>query len=580
MDQPEPSLNAVSSLDVADNATQSATTRLAQNATRTSRWLLCGRLATYVGTIGVSAIWVALDHRSPSWDQSHYLFMALHYWNAFLAGGVHPFIHLVRTIDPGRAPLYSIALMPFGAVFGSSGQSALVLNLFLWAVLLFSVHQIASSFFDKRAGLFAMVLTATVPLIVYLSHQVLQDFMVVTATTLVVMLIVRADFFARRWLSIALGVALGVAALVKVSTLLFDAGPMFICCAQTCRMIIHRQADAQGRRLARSRLLNMAAALTLGAALTLSWYVPNLKPTLEYLQLPFAATSGAVGPSNPIQLGAVLAYTGDVIQSSLSWFIALAGALAAILVVANKVQASRRDGGASRFRPRYRALFLGTWIAIPYLASALSNNHDTRYLVSSLPGVAVLVAGLVVSINSTVVRRAVMGTTAGLCIWQTVSVTLPLPSAVKLPSAIPFSASVGGYSDLPAPKDFSAAMMDYLETRSRANGRMVPERVALLETLPYVNGNTLGYMAYARSDPFIFKDVFRQPAPSLQHTLSTFDFVMFVPPVGEDAYTLGVNGIFARGEVTPQLVSQFSHLEILPAGYGETVEILDNLPSG
>jgi len=122
--------------------------------------------------------------------------------------------------------------------------------------------------------------------------------------------------------------------------------------------------------------------------------------------------------------------------------------------------------------------------------------------------------------------------------------------------------------------------MDYLETRSRANGRMVPERVALLETLPYVNGNTLGYMAYARSDPFIFKDVFRQPAPSLQHTLSTFDFVMFVPPVGEDAYTLGVNGIFARGEVTPQLVSQFSHLEILPAGYGETVEILDNLPSG
>jgi hypothetical protein len=189
-----------------------------------------------------------------------------------------------------------------------------------------------------------------------------------------------------------------------------------------------------------------------------------------------------------------------------------------------------------------------------------------------------MVAGLVLSVESTIVRRAVIGTTAGLCIWQTMSLTLPLPSAVKLPTAIPFSTSVGGYPDLPAPKDFAAAMMTYLESRSRANGRTVPERVALLETLPFVNGNTLGYMAYARSDPFTFSDVFRQPATSLQSTLSTFDFVMYVPPVGEDAYTLGVNGTFARGEMTRQLISQFSHVEILPAGYGESVEILDNLP--
>jgi hypothetical protein len=188
-------------------------------------------------------------------------------------------------------------------------------------------------------------------------------------------------------------------------------------------------------------------------------------------------------------------------------------------------------------------------------------------------------------------RRTVIAATCALLIVQQTSIVLGLGGVPLLPGWVSWPTPYGtavldftsqgiGFDRPPDPpsNDYPTAVVRYLEQRSRGRGGTVSRTIALTETEPYINGNTLTYLAEVRGDPFTFVDVPAQPADRLRETLSRYDFVLYVPTPPVDAHIMAVNAAYAQGEMTPQILADFPHIATFPSAPGEQVSILDRLP--
>lgn len=549
------------------------------------------RASIYAAVIGVGLAFIHADHRPPAWDQAHYLHMTYRYDTSLVTGGVRSFVHELRSIDPGRAPLFSIAMMPFNAVLGSSFKSGELLNLALWPVLLYSVHGIARELFNRKAGIVAMVLAATMPTLIGLSHEVLQDFMVATLTTLSILLMLRTREFERRGASIALGVVLALDPLAKVTAAGYVAAPLGVYIVWTgmsvARELRRRDLRAAGLR----RLGNIAITLGIGGSVALLWYLPNLSATRIYLALATGG-QGVVGNAPPDHgsLRALLAFTVSVVNDGITWLIGLAAIAALLVLLATGVRALIKGHRPDAPPELFRLLFLGTWIAVPWLVVGLSNNWDDRYMASSLPGVAVVVAGLLTAIRLVWLRLAMITATCSLLVVQQTSIVLGLRAVPLLPqqvtaptsfgdAVLDFSSNGTRWNRRPDPpsSDYPTPILAYLEQRSAANSGPAPHTVALLQTEPYINGNTLSYLAEVHNDPLVFVDVFAQPVDQLRETLAHYDFALYVPVPNDSVHLSAVNSDFAQGEVTPQILALFPHSATFPSAPGQEVMVLDRL---
>lgn len=170
--------------------------------------------------------WILLDHTSPSWDQAHYLNVTWQYKQALATGGVGGLIDSIHSIDPGHGPLFTTALLPFFYVLDDLTRSGMVLNLILAPILYLSAGQIAMHLFgDWRARLLTILMVATMPVMVGLYHNVLQDFPLTVIATASLLLMLKTDRFQHRGMSGALGAVLGLGTLTKVT---FPAGGALI----------------------------------------------------------------------------------------------------------------------------------------------------------------------------------------------------------------------------------------------------------------------------------------------------------------------------------------------------------------
>src|SRR5262249_36781575 len=90
-----------------------------------------------------NAVWIFLDHSTPSWDQSYYLTDTLQYRFGFAADGIHGLLSTIHAKDPGHGPLFTTAMLPFFYAFGNSARSGLILNAMLAVVFYIAAGQIA-----------------------------------------------------------------------------------------------------------------------------------------------------------------------------------------------------------------------------------------------------------------------------------------------------------------------------------------------------------------------------------------------------------------------------------------------------
>jgi 4-amino-4-deoxy-L-arabinose transferase-like glycosyltransferase len=525
-----------------------------------------------------NGVWIFIDNSAPSWDQSHYLDVAWQYQQALNYHGFVSFLQTIHHADPSHGPLFTIFILPFFYLFGDSARSGLLLNFALAPILYLSAGEIAMHFTVRwQARLLTIVLVATMPLLVGLYHNDLQDFLLVTITTGSLLLLLKSDRFRRRGICLALGVTMGFGTLTKVTFPLFVLGPLLVVLAWTWVPWFRERLsgyNARGKEFRRT-LLNIVYALCVFLVVTVPWYGPNASATVEYIR---STTSGPLsigaGPSNPYTFHAVFAFTSGVLNEHVSWIVGLVG-IVAILVNISAISAWFRT--PVQTWKLLGAAFLLSWVMVPFASVALAHNQDVRLMAPVFPGIAIIVSGSVTAVRWTGLRLTLISFATLALVYQTVNRVSPLgfnfmPQKATVtidsqPMDMPLASSAPmGYERLPE-GDFAGPVIDYIEAvaKHQTHGELVaPQVICMLESEPVVNSNTFGFVSNVRNDPFTFVNVVMGPQgeEGLASTLKGCDFALYVrqpgatPATASSRLTL-VNAEFAAGFMTPRLFANF-----------------------
>jgi hypothetical protein len=536
----------------------------------------------------LSAVFVVTDHRPPEWDQSHYLTVA----NAYVAGfhdrGLRGLLHMVNITDAAHGPLYTVAISLPVLLFGSSPFSALLVNLVIWPVLLMSVAYIGAVLVTPSAGLLAAMLTATMPLMAGLSHEVLADFLLVVLTAATVAILIRSDFFGRVPAGIAAGVVLGLGTWAKVTYISFVIGPLLLTLVGAAILVRRELVNPETRRQGIRRAMLALASLAVAAAIAAAWYLPHLDATLAYVR---ATTSGPLsvgaGPASPLTLSAISTFTLGVVNNHLGWLVVVAGLVSACAIIVRNVAAVAHLRRPRLSRGAYSAGVLGTWSSIPFISVGTSVNQDVRLMAAAVPAVAIIIAALIVKVPQRILRRGLATVVCAAGVLLALQFTWPLtaPGASTLITVstpvgtayYPLSISQLGYDRIPEPTDYLVPVLADLEARanSRAKATLV---VGVLQSHRYINLNTLPYVASVRGDHLVWREVHATgDAAQLRRDLLACDVILFVPPNDPPGSRTGlVNQDFAAAHMTPGLLALFAGPErAFPLDEGDAVRVLE-----
>ena len=523
-----------------------------------------------------NGVWLLLDHSNPSWDQAHYLATTLQYKNAFHTGGLIELLHSIDRTDPSHGPFFTLALLPALSLFGASNSSGLVVNLVAAPVLYLAAGEIAYVLFRNGfARLLTIFLVATMPILVGLLHNVLQDFLLVTLTTLSLLLLLKSEGFRRRWITWAMALTMGLGTLTKVTFPLFVIGPLAVVIAEVAYEAVkaRRGGGFEWSRNLRPVLLNLGGAALVYLVIALVWYGPNFSETLEYIR---STTSGTLalgaGPSNPFTFHAVASFTLGVINFNLSWVILLLGVAAAILSWP-RIRLLFQKPVESE--PLWKLAFLLAWAVVPYLSVALAHNQDVRLMASALPAVAVLVAGAVSALPKPRLRLALAAVAVAVLGYQTLTHIVDVTpgwmpdrariSASSYEATIPLNSEPISYERLPG-DDYVTPIFEYIERVAlREHGNPGIGTICLLMSEPLVNSNTFGFVSAARGDAFGFADVvqgLKGTDAELENTLSGCDFALYAKPPQPTPESSGsrltlVNEPYAANHMTKSMFQLF-----------------------
>ncbi|MFL5898117.1 MAG: hypothetical protein ACJ76D_06585 [Solirubrobacterales bacterium] len=524
-----------------------------------------------------NGVWILMDHSSPSWDQAHYLSTALQYRDALHVGGPMELLHSIERADPSHGPFFTIVLLPALWIFGASNSSGLLVNLLAAPILYLAAGEIAYILFRSGfARLLTIFLVATTPILVGLLHNVLQDYLLVTLTTLSLLLLLKSEGFRRRWITWAMALTMGLGTLTKVTFPLFVVGPFLVVLAEVvCKSIRVRRRpveDGEGAAL-RPTLLNLGGAALIYLAVALAWYGPKFSETLDYVR---STTGGPLalgaGPSDPYTLHAVTSFTLGVINFNLSWVIVILGIAGVILSWSRLRSLFQKPVDPE---PLWKLAFLLVWALIPYLSVATAHNQDVRLMAPAFPAVALLAAGAVTAIPKRKWRLALAAVVVVVLGYQTLNHMTDItpgfvPDRLRVAIApyeatIPLNSEQVGYERLPE-SDYVTPIFEYVEElAAREGGDSGVGTICLLESEPLINSNTLGFMSAARGDAFGFADIVQGPTGTeteLEDILSGCDFALYAQPPkptsesDESRLTL-VNEPYAASHMTKSMFRLF-----------------------
>lgn len=525
-----------------------------------SRWF-----AAVVAVLAAAAnsLWLLLDRGTPAWDQGWYLYLAVTYQDALADGGVDHLWEVLPTVDASRGPFYVLAVMPLMAVLGNSVTVALLLNMLLAPVLYLTAGEIALTIFRSAAArLLTIVLVAGTPIVVGLQHEPLQDFLLITLASVAVLCMLRSDVFLHRGATLAMGLAMGLGALTKVTFPAFVAGPVLVMLVHLVVIGVRRRREAQLGR----RLLNLVLAGVIFVAVAALWYARTWDATLAYIE---STTNGplsvGVGPEDPLTLHNVTAFTLAVVNNHLSWVLVLVGALTLLL---NVPSLARRLASTERLRTLRDAALLGSWFAIPFLALVTGHNQDVRLMAPAFVAYVVALAGGLVAIRPVALGRALVGVTVLALVFQTVNRLTPvapgwLPDRVAIQAGshwlvqpVQDSTQIG-YLRLPK-QDRGTPIFRWLEQHAPRDAEGRPTgSVCLLATTSVVNYNTFSFLNGARDDTFTFRDVLVADGgeDELLAALEGCTFALHVPMFAGDGEIADprlayVNGPYASSHMT------------------------------
>ena len=280
-------------------------------------------------------------------------------------------------------------------LLGSAALSARAANVVYFVLLLVCVHGIGKRCHGRQAGLLAAVLVSLTPAVYGGWRTIGLDFPSLCATPLAILCLLRCHGFRRVGPSVAVGLAAGLATLLKAQSLFFILGPALLVLGGAAR-----RAWPQGALARRQLATGVLAALLSFLALTSIWWAGRLGYFWEQL------ASHATGQG-------MHHFEGDVsLWGGVKYYFATLPYLApALLVVVSLALLPLFFKYA-----RHRHVIL-IWIVLPLLIHVVFKLRHYRYLFPLVPAVALLAAIGLVSLRPRWRGVAVATLATALLFW-------------------------------------------------------------------------------------------------------------------------------------------------------------------
>jgi len=319
--------------------------------------------------VGTTFVWLLLDRSPPSWDDAYYLSKSLVFYDALADGGVRgfskQFLHGMGT----KPPLIAALPTPVYWITGRKTRAAYAVNLFFMLCMFGSLYWLGKKYASPRAGLIAVFVAGTMPILYGLSRWFLVECGLTAMVCLGMCLLAEWNEFDGASKAFLLGMACALGLLLKMSFPLYVSIPM-----------LYFAARAHSSAL---RVKTLAAFVAPAVVLALPWYLFNFRSVLDT-----ALEAGSAGTAKIYGTGDILSWSGISSYLTNLWnagptlyFIAL---LLLGLAFAKLIPAAGRRG-----------LVLCALWGSPVLFLVFGHYRDLRYATPLFPALALALAILI-----------------------------------------------------------------------------------------------------------------------------------------------------------------------------------------
>lgn len=232
-------------------------------------WLLLAVLVALV--VASNSQWLSLDARAPDSDTGHHFTKS---WRCFtlLTAPPGPWQGLAEfyawpTVFPPL--LYLLASVAYWHHGGFSMHAWLYASLLAWPVLVLYTWRLGRLLWGTEAGVLAAVVACTSPLLLVVSRKFFMEFPLAALMAACLYYLLASEGFSRRWESWLFGLFLGLALMVKWTSLVYLCGAAVVALAGTAATTW--RASQQGRAV----LAERTAMALLVLWMTLNLIVPR-----------------------------------------------------------------------------------------------------------------------------------------------------------------------------------------------------------------------------------------------------------------------------------------------------------------
>lgn len=449
--------------------------------------------------------WVKADTTPPSWDQSSHLIRSMDYYYSFtqespvFSGDQLSYVYFYP-------PLYPLSTALFYMIFGTSPDSAILVNSIYLAILLFSVYGIGTRLFDKKTGVIAALLISLFPAVSNLQREFLIDFALISMVSLTIFCLIACDFFRNRNYSLLFGIAFALSMLTKWTAVLFIAGPLIY-------VIIRMFSNSNKFENKSKQKMNLIFSLILSFVLSGIWYLPNFNTVYDMVLMRTTSLGEYENDPEIFTAKSLLYYFfADINYVSLIFFIIF---IAGLIVLFKK--------RSSHAIPLYLI------IAVPYLAFTLIRNKDLRYMAPAVISISIIGAAYISSIKNKKLFTAAIILISLFGVFQ----LFPNESGIK---NINFETSYGTLY-LTGPEARSPVNEDWkvrevttdIFNDAKHNDRIIKKGsgfLVIIPDIPYVNGLTYEHYSYSNNLPFFAINSVYLESDTFTSNIYNFDYII------------------------------------------------------
>lgn len=494
-----------------------------------------------------NSVWLYLDHSAPAWDDALYLTNSLRTYDALTDHGLVGFGRQSLLGMSRKPPLIAVLPTPVYLIAGRHPRAALVVNLAFLLLTGAATYLLARALADRTAGLVALCVVGTMPMIYGLSRIFLVECGLTALVTLSLYVIAlhhgaRADA-ENSWAPSILGAIFGFGLLMKTSFPAYVAAPMVW-------MVIRGGGATATRRRIGAFLLPLL--LIAGP-----WYALH-----AFSALKTALVAGSAATARVYGTGG-LAETGQYLFNLTNcgprlYFVALP--ILAILCIGRMSMAFRRG------------ILFCCVAASPIVFLSLSHYRDLRYAAPIFPVIAVALGILTTTVISRFPAVSIM-----------VILLLVAGTADMLDASFGFTTrrieggvllSVPRFSYVHPPQRVPAPYHELL-TAMESRGRWldgVPHRLVLASDTVRVNEDTITLSALTARIPVEVTTTAYASSAGLPQLLASASYFAYVDNAADSPFNSSGPAAIALASADPRFrgfmsvtLPDGSHLHVLEA---------------